>query len=103
MVRLASEPVDRPASMVWDGTIPTARKLIEWCRDGAGNQRFAWLPALNAPDDARVFVERPFPESASWERAPVGTRIVRRDETEDAPLSLVLPPEPTEILADEAA
>jgi hypothetical protein len=103
MVRLTSDRVDKPDSMVWDGTNQTAREIRMWSRDGAGNLRFDWVPTLHEPDQARVLVQRPFPGSPSWDFAPVGTTIVRRDETEDAELYLILPPEPAEVLADEAA
>jgi len=101
MVRLVTDRVDKPMSKVWDGYLGTAREIVAWCRDGAGNDRFAYNPNLHKPDEAKVYVERPFPDSATWEQCPVGSVIVRADDTEDAPLT-VLPPVETATLKESA-
>lgn len=103
MVRLASDPRtddDKPLRMTWDGTEATARKIISWSIAADLSLRFSYNPRL--PDNtARTFVERPYPESPSWEPTPVGSVIELAGKTQDAPLIVHLPEDPIAILEEK--
>lgn len=92
---------DQSSYMVWDGSAATAEAITAWSANSSLTVRFQCNLNLHEPDQARTFVERPFPESAEWVITPVGSVITRRGRDEDAPLTVTPPPTPEQVLEEK--
>lgn len=86
-----------PRRMLWDGTPERAREIDTWARDSALLPRWQWTPDGG---EARVLVQRPYPDSAEWVVTPAGSVIRRIEppkdekmEEADWPLEVSPPPE----------
>lgn len=73
MPGLRRSSASEPRSLRWDGSAQSATQLSEWTRNAALLARWQWSPG----QEARVLVERDYPNSAEWVIAPVGA-VVRR-------------------------
>jgi hypothetical protein len=62
-----------PRSVRWEGTPDSATRIAEWARNAALLARWQWSPG----QEARVHVERPYPDSSEWVIVPVGA-VIRR-------------------------
>jgi hypothetical protein len=59
--------------MVWNGKADRADEIDKWARDSGLLPRWQWADG----EQARVLVQRPFPDSAEWVVVPVGSTIER--------------------------
>lgn len=79
-----------PTKMRWDGTAKRAQEIDQWARNSGLLPRWQW-----SDGEARVLIEKPYPDSSEWVVVPVGSTIERvtpygDEKMEEADFPLVL-------------